>query len=254
MVQHLVGSIIQLVVASIATIVFLGMWIIMPNKNNRKDLLAVTTGVTLVLAAQQAYYLTGDNRIQRADGVWIQWEFPLFTTLQGVLLALGAGIFLAMDYHAILMILFKVLIIGAAFEFGFLSGDPVNEAKTHTFWFLIAVGFTICMYILEVAAHKRSKDKLGWVIMIYSVVFVILFGVAWIAGPEFLGTFSEETSYWLYFVANMFLFVGLPILLNFLQGDEDSIISKLKGRYDAHQRSKYCGNESAPLTSGDDAV
>lgn len=207
MALNLVGSVISLTAATLAFIVFVAMWIIMPNKNNRKDLLAVTAGVSFILAVQSGYYLTGDHRIQRLDGVWVQWERPIFTGIAGSLLVVAIGLFLAVDYHIYLILLVKIAAAAACWEFGYISGDPANTPRTWVFWFLIGGAILLSNYVIAIWAKKRDKDNLAWVILIFTLVFNIMIATAWIVGPAFLNAFSGALEYWLYVSPATLLYV-----------------------------------------------
>lgn len=249
-----VGSIIQLVAYILLFVGSTGMWFAMKNKNNRKDLLAITSLLAIVGAAEQGYYLTGDHRITRADGVVVQWEFPVATAIKGVLLSLLATNFLACDYPAILLIAFKVGLAGFAMTMGYISGDPAAHPDlAHTFWFVLTLGVMVCVYIIAAVFHQRNKDRFGYVIMAYTGVFWALVGVTWLAGPQFLSKISYDAEYWMNFVWCLALFFLLPIIINALQGEEDSIVAKLRGMHDRKMKEKYCAapGETAPLTGSE---
>jgi hypothetical protein len=250
-----VGSIIQLALYIIMLVGSAGMWVAMKNKNNKKDLLAITVLIAVVGVAEQGYYLTGDHRIQRLDGVVVQWEFPIFTGVQAVLLSLASTIFLACDYHAILFIAFKVAFAAFCMTMGYISGDPAGHPDlTHTFWFCMTLGIMVCTYVVSAVYHQRNKDKWGYGIMGFTAFFWIVLGATWLASPQFLGKISGTIDYWLNFVCCIALFVLLPVAINLLQGEEDSVLNKIRGLVDRKMKDKYCGpaGESAPLTGQED--
>ena len=100
--------------------------------------------------------------------------------------------------------------------------------------------------IVGIWGNKRNVDNLGYVILVYNLLSVVLISIAWLGGPEFIGAFSTTTAYWLcarfrrrrrspcarYFVAEILLFAFQPVMLNLLQGEQGSIMAKItKGKY-----------------------
>lgn len=231
MAHEIVGSIITLVLSGLAFMVFVGMWFVMPNKNNRRDVLAATAGVCFVLAVESGYYLTGENRYIRGDGVCVQWERPIFTGIAGVLLTLAIGLFLAIDYQIYVGLLFKVIAAAVAWGVGYVSGDPSTIPLTWAFWFITSSCIMICAFVVAAWAMRRTKDNLSWLVLVFSAVSVLFYAVAWLLGPAFLNGIKASSEYWLYFIADLALFVVLPVLINIFQGDEDSIAAKAGFRF-----------------------
>lgn len=243
---HIVGSITLLTLSALTSLVFLAFWVIMPNKNNRKDILAATIGVTLAVAFQSAVYLSGDHRITRFDSVKVSMEEPVLAGVAGVLLTVAIGLFLSIDYHIYLVLISKVAMAALFFGIGYASG--FNTPSTWVFWCISSIVTVMCGFVIAIWAKKRDKDNLAWLIILYVAIFLVMYNVAWICGPAFLATVSSVTEYWIRFVANLALFIILPIIINILQGDEDSILSKVRGKFQKHQQDKYCNQ---PLMAGE---
>lgn len=221
---HLIQAILTLAFSGPALILFIVWWFMRPNKNNRKDLLAATIGVALLLTLEHIYYIVGPDNRKDVDGVLVQFERPIWVGIRAIPLMIGVGLFLAADYHAILLYMFFAVSATAAWEAGALGGSLANMAPDG-YWFcwgLVAMFLCLCG---KAFFMQRNKDKKGWLIILLGVCFSAFYGASWLLGPMFTQTFGNNTEAWIVLPGDILTAV-LCILMNVLQGEEDSIWNK----------------------------
>ena len=226
MALHLIQDIITLAFAIPVLVTLLYWYFTRTNKNSRRDLALANIAAVFFVVVSASYYLTTIDNRTLVDSVLVQWERPLFTAAIVLPTMIGAGLFLAVDYHAMLLFLAFASASLVAWEFGAIGG-ALADMKTDGWWFMWGLAGTLFLLVSQAAFMMRDRDRRGWAVISLGIVASIFYGAAWLLGPEFTQSFGNNTQAWIALPADV-LFVLMNLGMSVMQGEEDSIWNKAK--------------------------